>query len=165
MLVTFYSRTGSTEKLALAAAVGAVQGRALIRLRRLPDLDAPRTLEEFPDHRETLQRMHREYVAPAEADILRADALILAAPPGFSASSAEWAGYLDMLGRLASSGALTGKVAAVVETGDESTLRSFSARLSEIGLAVVPSASLDARALGYKVAAAAGKDQKASPID
>jgi len=37
VVVVFYSRTGSTERLALAAAVGAVQGRALIRLRRLPD--------------------------------------------------------------------------------------------------------------------------------
>lgn len=152
VLVTFYSRTGSTEKLALAAAVGAVQGRALIRLRRLPDLDASRTLEEFPEHRETLKRMHREYVAPAEADVLRADALILAAPAGFSASSAEWAGYLDMAARLASGGKLTGKVAAVVDTGNESTLRSFSARLSEFGLAVVPAPSLDARALGRRVA-------------
>ena len=37
IVVTFYSLHGLTEKLALAAAVGAVQGRANIRLRRLPD--------------------------------------------------------------------------------------------------------------------------------
>src|SRR2546428_13718231 len=83
ILITFYSRCGSTEKLALAAAVGAVQGRALIRLRRLPDV------EEFSGCKETLDRMHREYVAPREADILGADALVLAAPAGFGTASAE----------------------------------------------------------------------------
>ena len=37
VLVIFSCRSGSTEKLALAAAVGAVQARANIRLRLLPD--------------------------------------------------------------------------------------------------------------------------------
>ena len=37
-LVVFYSRHGETERLALAAGVGAVQARANIRLRRLKDL-------------------------------------------------------------------------------------------------------------------------------
>ena len=36
VLVTFYSRGGSTETLAHAAAVGARQARALKRQRRLP---------------------------------------------------------------------------------------------------------------------------------
>jgi hypothetical protein len=35
VLVTFWSRTGVTEKLALAAALGAVQAKANIRLRWL----------------------------------------------------------------------------------------------------------------------------------
>ena len=42
VLVIFYSRCGSTEKLALAAAVGAVQSRAAIRLRRVADKLRPR---------------------------------------------------------------------------------------------------------------------------
>ena len=37
VLVIFYSRSGATETLALAAAVGAVQARGSIRLRRLSD--------------------------------------------------------------------------------------------------------------------------------
>jgi len=39
VVVTFYSRGGTTERLATAAAVGAVQMRAGIRMRRVPDAD------------------------------------------------------------------------------------------------------------------------------
>ena len=73
VLVIFYSRTGETERLAHAAAVGAVQARALIRLRRVPDIDPGKTLERFPESEESLRRMHREYVPPREVDVLDLD--------------------------------------------------------------------------------------------
>jgi hypothetical protein len=57
VLIIFSSSTGATEALALAAAVGAVQARANIRLRRLPDQSA--------GNGEDLIRMRREYVPPA----------------------------------------------------------------------------------------------------
>ena len=114
VLVIFYSRSGSTEKLALAAAVGAVQRRALIRLRRLPDADPARTVAEFPEARETLLRMHKEYVAPKETDILAADAIIFAMPPNLK-TSGEWKQYLDLLARLRSEGRLEGKIIATLE--------------------------------------------------
>jgi multimeric flavodoxin WrbA len=69
VLVIFHSCSGETEKLALAAAVGAVQARANIRMRRLPD--------NSPESNETLSRMRREYVAPTTADTLWADAVII----------------------------------------------------------------------------------------
>ena len=69
VLVIFSSSSGRTEKLALAAAVGAVQARANIRLRRLPDDSA----ESGAD----LARMRREYVPPTQADTLWADAIIV----------------------------------------------------------------------------------------
>jgi hypothetical protein len=72
VLVIFYSRTGSTEKLALAAAVGAVQARANIRLRRVPDSG-----EDSPDCYEALTRMRKEYVPPTQADVVWADAVII----------------------------------------------------------------------------------------
>jgi flavodoxin len=155
VLITFYSRCGSTEKLALAAAVGAVQARALIRLRRLPDV------EEFPDCRETLDRMHKEYVAPREADILGADALILGAPAGFSSSSEEWSDYFGLLTKLGAEGKLAGKVAAFLDCGDESTLVSFSAAIAKLGLAAV-SPETDALAQGRMVAAAARELKQAT---
>ena len=69
VLVIFHSCSGETEKLALAAAVGAVQARANIRMRRLTD--------NSTESNETLSRMRREYVAPAPADTLWADAVII----------------------------------------------------------------------------------------
>ena len=72
VLVIFYSCCGNTEKLALAAAVGAVQARANIRMRRLTDAG-----EDIDACRETLARMRREYVPPAAADALWADAVII----------------------------------------------------------------------------------------
>jgi hypothetical protein len=69
VLVIFHSCSGETEKLALAAAVGAVQARANIRMRRLTD--------NSTESNETLSRMRREYVPPTSADTLWADAVII----------------------------------------------------------------------------------------
>ena len=74
VLVIFASCSGRTEKLALAAAVGAVQARANIRIRRLPDSG-----EDRPEFREALDRMRLEYVSPAQADVVWADAVIIGA--------------------------------------------------------------------------------------
>lgn len=136
VLITFYSRCGLTETLALAAAVGAVQERALIRLRRLPDVNPAKTIEEFPQCKETLVRMHKEYVAPTEADVLGADAIILGAAEGFTPSSKEWTAYFDLLARLRSEGKLKGKAGGAV--GSESALESFSAAILELGLTTAP---------------------------
>jgi NAD(P)H dehydrogenase (quinone) len=72
VLVIFCSHTESTEQLALAVAVGAVQARANIRIRRLPAHN-----EESVPGTEPLTRMQREYVPPASADALWADAVII----------------------------------------------------------------------------------------
>ena len=72
VLVIFCSRSGLTEKLALAAAVGAVQARANIRIRRLPSSG-----EESAEYNEHLARMRREYVPPTSADAMWADAVII----------------------------------------------------------------------------------------
>src|SRR5262245_25371335 len=72
VLVIFYSCCGKTEKLALAAAVGAVQARASIRLRRLTDSG-----EEIPECSETLKRTRKEYVPPTPADAVWADAVFV----------------------------------------------------------------------------------------
>lgn len=74
VLVIFYSHSGATEKLALAAAVGAVQARANIRLRRLPDSSGA---EEDSENSDALARMRREYVPPTSADVTWADAVII----------------------------------------------------------------------------------------
>ena len=107
VLVTFSCESGETEKQALSAAVGAVQARAMIRLRRIPDSDAHRRSE-------TLLRMRKEYVSPGEADVLGADALILAAGAETTEASQPWQTFLSLLRRLGSEGKLEGKVGAAI---------------------------------------------------
>lgn len=119
--------------MALAAAVGAVQGRALIRLRRLPDDGAPPRAEDSAECQEALARMRKHYVPPTEADVTGNDALILAPPAGCTTESAEWADFVSLLTRLGSAGKLAGIVGALVDTGSEETRRSFSAWMVGLG--------------------------------
>jgi multimeric flavodoxin WrbA len=149
VLITFYCQSGETEKRALSAAVGAVQGRALIRLRRLPDMG-------MVSDNEALLRMRKEYVPPAEKDILAADALIVVAPPDFSESSLQWKPYLEMLRRLAGAGSLANKCAA--------TLGIDNVFFNELGVTTVGSSLDEALALGRAVAdAVRAKKQQEQP--
>jgi multimeric flavodoxin WrbA len=163
VVVTFYSRGGSTESLAHAAAVGAVQARALIRLRRMPDADEAAIVERLVDCRDSLRRMHREYVAPREADVLAAHALVIGSPADLDPSSPEWAAFVDLLRQLQAEGKLAGKVAAVIATGPSSD--AFATVVRQLGFATITEADIDASgemddvgravALGRKAALAA----------
>jgi hypothetical protein len=73
ILVIFSCNTGAVEQLALAAAVGAVQARAAIRLRRIVD-NSP------GESNENTQRLDQDYVAPRQTDAEWADGFILAVP-------------------------------------------------------------------------------------
>jgi hypothetical protein len=73
VLVIFCSKSASTEQLALAAGVGAVRGRANLRIRRLPD-----GIEGIAELGTVLSRMQREYVPPTAADVKWADGVIIA---------------------------------------------------------------------------------------
>jgi multimeric flavodoxin WrbA len=140
VLITFYCQSGETEQLALAAAVGAVQGRALIRLRRLPDMG-------MVSDSEALLRMRKEYVPPAEKDILGADALIVVAPPDYSDSSLQWKPFLELLRRLADGGSLANKCAATI--GIDAKF------FNDLGVLTVGSSLGEALAVGRAVADAA----------
>jgi hypothetical protein len=139
VLITFSCQSGETEQLALAAAVGAVQGRALIRLRRLPDMG-------LVSDSEALLRMRKEYIPPAEKDILGADALIVVAPPN-SADSLQWRPYLELLRRLADRGILATKCAATIGIDNKF--------FNDLGMVTVRNSSGEAMAMGRAVADAA----------
>ena len=62
--------------------------------------------------------MRKEYVAPAEGDVLWADAIIFLLPPELDASSAECAVYLDLLRRLNKAG---GRSPARFENASQAT--------------------------------------------
>jgi NAD(P)H dehydrogenase (quinone) len=171
VLVIFYSRSGSTEKLALAAAVGAVQARANIRLRRLPDADGANA-KESPEDDDEFRRMRKEYVAPAERDIAAADAVIFVAPPDFNRSSAEWLACLDLLGKMGAEGRIENKTSVAIATTEPARL-ALSAAILRSGFIVAPSTSgatpddADrARAHGRRIAAIArALKQNANPAD
>jgi multimeric flavodoxin WrbA len=156
VVVTFYCRTGEVERLATAAAVGAVQARAGIRMRRLSDVDVARARTDDPQRRDVVDRMLREYVPPREADLLAADGLVIGSPPELGAASAEWAPYFAMLERLKADGKLAGKTAAVVGAGESRD--AMAAALRSLGLTVVTSPAAgdvdQAVALGRNVVAA-----------
>jgi hypothetical protein len=89
VVIIFYSRTGTTEKIALAAAVGAVEGRANIRLRRIAETAHSETIAATPEWKENHDRMSWEYIAPREADTQWAEGLVLVIPGWMNASTAE----------------------------------------------------------------------------
>jgi multimeric flavodoxin WrbA len=155
-LVTFSSRTGATEKLALAAALGAVQARSLIRLRWLREEVDDRTIDRVPEWRENRARMAKEYIAPREIDFLWADVLLLGMPARDGESSPEWKTYLDGLKVLQSAGKLHGKVATAFTSGNDSALVSLCSVLEGLDLILVPPGVTESALLhGRKVTEAA----------
>jgi len=152
VLITFYSRCGTTEKLALAAAVGAVQARAQIRFRRLADIgDAPP--QDEVECRHAYERMRKEYVPPQEADVLRADVVIFVAPADFSSVSPEWTEHLDLIEELHSAGKLEGKIAAAIQ--NDASLDALAATVLRSGFIVVPPGIIPATGDGGDSAARA----------
>jgi flavodoxin len=150
VVVAFSSRCGTTETIAHAAAVGTVNARALPRLRRLTD-DGHPVPRECAD---ALRRMQKEYVAPTEADITAALALIIVPAAGMTPMSDPWPSFIALLDRLKSAGTLAGKVGAVIDAGDSQTVTSFSSALAERGFDLIAANGCDARTHGRAVGAA-----------
>ena len=137
VLIIFSCQTGDTEKNALSAAVGAIQGRALIRLRRLPDPDGSEPTE-------TLKRMRKEYVAPAEADIQGADVVILASSTDADCSTPPWQELTSLLRKLQSDGKLESKILAA--------LGGVSGSVADLGFNAPENAMMDSVAFGRGLA-------------
>jgi NAD(P)H dehydrogenase (quinone) len=98
-----------------------VQGRANIRLRRLPDPADGALIESVPGWKENRARMDMEYVAPRDADAEWADAILIGLADGFEketgALSADAERYFDSLAALRAQGKLEGKIAASFARG------------------------------------------------
>ena len=147
VLVVFYSRTGVTETLALAAGVGAVHAGASIRLRRIRDSADEKTIAAHKAWVENRERMNKEYGAPTTADVAWANAIILAAPHGFGASSAEVSGFIKTIRSFSTDGKLANKIAGAFDStslGAENNpgLASVLSALAGTGLTVVPGGSV-----------------------
>jgi NAD(P)H dehydrogenase (quinone) len=133
VLIVFYSRYGTAERIALAAGVGAIQARANIRLRRVVDHADAKTIDATPAWRENLDRMNRDYIAPRPADPQWADVIVMATP---LESSAEIESFCSSLRAIAP---MTGKIAApLASRDDESVLKPIYAAAACAGMVVVP---------------------------
>jgi hypothetical protein len=132
VLVTFCSRLGSTERSALAAALGAVQARGFIRLRWLREAVDDATVDGVPGWRENRDRMEREYIAPRAIDFEWADALIVALPEDAALGSAEVRPYFELLNSVRSAGKLHATAVGVVIAGPA------DAACAELGFEMVP---------------------------
>lgn len=147
VVVVFASRHGGTERLAMNAAVGAVEMRGEIRLRRLPDSSA----ELRPD----AAWLAKEYVAPRDADAAWADAIIFLAPSWLSPQSPDLHRWFASLAAVRASGRWRLRTAAVVSRSPART--AIEQRFTALGLALIdpPAAALPleaARLLGQAVA-------------
>lgn len=142
VLVVFYSRHGETERLALAAGLGAIQEEALIRLRRLDDRADAATIAADAVWSACLDRLRRDYVTPRPADPAWADLIILATP---ARSDGEVERYTASLPEC---GPMTGKLAGPLAAGnDAGVLSAVYASAACAGLLVAPSAIDGADAL------------------
>jgi len=150
ILISFYSRTGSTEALAQAIAEGASAQGAEIRLRRAREFVGPEVMASAPGWAENAARMNAAYEAPTADDADWADAILFGTPTRFGNAAAELKAYIDSLGGLWFQGKLNGKIgSAFVSTqsahgGNESTLLSLYNPMAHLGLIIVPTGYADA---------------------
>ncbi len=144
VLISFYSRNGSTEALANAIAEGARTEGAEVRLRRARELVGPEVMSKAPGWAEHAARMNAAYEAPTEADAEWADAILFGTPTRFGAVSSELKAYIDGLGGLWFQGKLVGKAGSAftstsgVHGGNESTNISLYNPMAHLGMIIVP---------------------------
>jgi NAD(P)H dehydrogenase (quinone) len=149
VLVVFYSRNGSTEKLAQAVAEGAKEAGAEIRLRRARDIVGPDVMAKAPGWQENSQRMDAIYPAPTSEDAEWADGVAFGTPTRFGNVSAELKAYIDSLGGLWFQGKLNNKAAGAFTStsslhgGNEVTVFSLFGPFAHLGFVIVPLGYLD----------------------
>ncbi|MEO7715562.1 MAG: NAD(P)H:quinone oxidoreductase [Capsulimonas sp.] len=164
VLIAFYSRTGTTEKIAEAIAEGARSEGAEVILRRAREVVSREIIESVPGWAESADRQNSLYEAPTPSDAEHADAIIFGTPTRFGSPTSEIKAYIDALGGLWFQGKLVGKAGGVFATtstthgGNETTILSLYPPLAHLGLIIVP--------LGYSDPAmfAAGTPYGASSV-
>lgn len=144
ILIAFYSRSGSTEALAVAMAEGAREKGAEVRLRRAREIVGPEVMATAPGWAESAERMNKTYEAPSEADAAWADGIAFGGPTRFGSVCSELKAYIDSLGGLWYQGKLNGKAGTAFTStgsphgGNEGTTLSLYAPMAHLGLIIVP---------------------------
>lgn len=149
ILIPFYSRSGTIERLAQAVAEGAQSEGAEVRLRRARELVGPEVIASVPGWKESAAAMNAKYEAPTADDALWADGVIFGTPTRFGSVSSELKAYIDSLGGLWAQGKLVGKAGSAfagssqMHGGNESTVISLWNPLAHLGFIIVPTGYAD----------------------
>jgi len=150
ILIAFYSRTGTTEKLANAVAEGARSAGADVRLRRAREVVGEDVMKLAPGWLENAKRMNEAYEAPTAADAEWADGVVFGTPTRFGTVTSELKAWIDGLGGLWAKGALNGKAGSVFSStstahgGNEATILTLYPALAHLGFVIVPTGYADA---------------------
>jgi NAD(P)H dehydrogenase (quinone) len=149
VLIPFYSRSGTVERLARAVAEGAESEGAEVRLRRARELIGHDIMSSVPGWKESAEAMNARYPAPTPEDAEWADAVIFGTPTRFGNVSSELKAYIDGLGGLWAQGKLVGKAGSVFagsgqqHGGNETTVVSLWNPLAHLGFIIVPTGYAD----------------------
>jgi NAD(P)H dehydrogenase (quinone) len=149
LLIAFYSRSGSVETLAKAAAEAAEAAGATVRLRRAREVVDEAVMAKSDGWLDNARRQNALYEAPTTADAEWADAILFGTPCYFGAMATELKAFLDQLGPQWKRGALAGKVGGAFATaswphgGTEIVTFSLYAPMAHLGMVIVPTGYTD----------------------
>ncbi|KAB0677166.1 NAD(P)H:quinone oxidoreductase [Aureimonas leprariae] len=149
LLVVYYSRNGSVEKLAEAAAAAAREAGAEVRVRRAREVADAETMRKVEGWAESAARQNALYEAPSEDDAEWADAILFGTPSYFGAMATELKNFLDRLGPQWKKGSLSGKVGGAFATaswphgGSEVVTLSLYAPMAHLGMVILPTGYTD----------------------
>nr|USU34157.1 NAD(P)H:quinone oxidoreductase [Methylobacterium sp. OTU13CASTA1] len=153
LLIVFYSRSGSVETLAVAAAETARASGATVRLCRAREVVDHATMEKVDGWAESATRQNALYEAPTHEDAEWADAILFGTPCYFGAMATELKAFFDRLGPQWKRGALAGKVGGAFATaswphgGSEVVTLSLYAPMAHLGMVILPTGYTDAAML------------------
>ncbi len=144
LLIAFYSRSGSVETLAVAAAEAARIAGATVRLCRAREVVDGETMAKVTGWTENAERQNALYPAPTHADAEWADAILFGTPCYFGAMATELKAFFDLLGPQWKRGALAGKVGGAFAVaswphgGSEVVTLSLYAPMAHLGMVILP---------------------------
>lgn len=149
LLIVYYSRSGSVEKLASAAADAAREAGAVVRMRRTREVVDAAAMAKVDGWIDNAARQNALYEAPSHEDAEWADAILFGTPSYFGAMATELKTFLDLLGPQWKRGALAGKVGGAFAAaswphgGSEVVTLSLYAPMAHLGMVILPTGYTD----------------------
>ncbi len=170
LLIAFYSRNGSVEQLAVAAAEAGREAGAEVRLRRAREVADEEAMSHAEGWLESARRQNALYAAPTKDDAEWADSILFGTPSYFGSMATELKNFLDQLGPQWKRGALSGKtggafaVASWPHGGSEVVTLSMYAPMAHLGMVILPMGYTDEAMLEagspYGASAIVGSDHQ-----